>query len=56
MVVAMAVMKEPLGLFSTEPMTGFYRSRYRDVGPEDTGNHSVADTSLPPIPNPLPIR
>jgi uncharacterized protein (DUF2237 family) len=38
----MAVMKKPLGIFSKEPMTGFYRNGYCDVGPEDTGNHSVA--------------
>ncbi|KAG0652007.1 hypothetical protein D0Z07_0927 [Hyphodiscus hymeniophilus] len=37
-------MKKPLGLFSKEPMTGFYRNGYCEVGPEDTGNHSVAAT------------
>jgi uncharacterized protein (DUF2237 family) len=35
-------MKKPLGLFSKEPLTVFYRNGYCDVGPEDTGNHSVA--------------
>lgn len=40
-------MKKPLGLFSNEPMTGFYRNGYCDVGPEDTGNHSVAGTNCP---------
>ncbi|KAI9816951.1 MAG: hypothetical protein M1832_004935 [Thelocarpon impressellum] len=36
------VLSKPLGLFSKSPMTGFYRNGYCDVGPEDTGNHSVA--------------
>ena len=40
-------MKKPLGLFSKEPMTGFYRNGYCEVGPEDTGNHSVAGKSSP---------
>lgn len=30
-------------------MTGFYRNGYCDVGPDDTGNHSVAGTPLPPL-------
>ena len=37
-----AVYKKPLGLFSKSPMTGFYRDGYCRVGPEDSGNHSVA--------------
>jgi uncharacterized protein (DUF2237 family) len=37
-------MKKPLGLFSTDPMTGFYRNGYCDVGPEDHGNHAIAGT------------
>ncbi|KAI9850552.1 MAG: hypothetical protein M1838_005474 [Thelocarpon superellum] len=36
------VLNKPLGLFSTSPMTGFYRNGYCDVGPEDGGNHAVA--------------
>ncbi|TVY31869.1 hypothetical protein LSUB1_G008819 [Lachnellula subtilissima] len=38
-----AVMKKPLGMFSKDPMTGFYRNGLCDVGKEDTGNHSIAD-------------
>ena len=37
-----AVYKKPLGLFSQNPVTGFYRDGYCRVGPEDTGNHAVA--------------
>ncbi|KAI9761319.1 MAG: hypothetical protein M4579_001109 [Chaenotheca gracillima] len=39
------VYQKPLRLFSKGPPTGpvgFYRNGYCDVGPEDTGNHSVA--------------
>src|SRR5450432_2488070 len=35
-------MKRPLYNFSKDPMAGFYRDGYCRVGPEDTGNHSVA--------------
>ncbi|RKF76769.1 hypothetical protein GcM1_224016 [Golovinomyces cichoracearum] len=38
------VLGKPLILWSKEPMTGFYRNGYCQVGPEDTGNHSVAVT------------
>lgn len=41
------VFKKPLGLFSKEPMTGFYRNGSCQVGPEDTGNHSIAGPSCP---------
>ncbi|PMD61591.1 uncharacterized protein K444DRAFT_652262 [Hyaloscypha bicolor E] len=43
------VFKKPLGLFSKEPMTGFYGNGYCDVGPDDTGNHSVAATLTDPF-------
>merc|ERR1711974_449378 len=43
------VFKKPLGLFSKQPMTGFYRNGYCDVGPDDTGNHSVAATLTDPF-------
>lgn len=33
-----------LAQFSTQPLTGFYRDGFCRVGPEDTGNHSVAAT------------
>ena len=36
------VFKKPLALFSTSPMTGFYRDGYCRVGAEDGGNHAVA--------------
>ncbi|MCJ1321998.1 hypothetical protein MMC15_007343 [Xylographa vitiligo] len=36
------VLKKPLGLFSKQPMTGFYRDGYCRTGPEDKGNHAVA--------------
>ncbi|RAL68191.1 hypothetical protein DID88_008898 [Monilinia fructigena] len=36
------VMKKPLGQFGKG--TGFYRNGKCDVGPEDTGNHSIAAT------------
>jgi uncharacterized protein len=42
-------MKKPLYNFSKDPMTGFYRDGYCRVGPDDTGNHSVAGISLFPI-------
>ncbi|KAF8848560.1 hypothetical protein BDZ45DRAFT_753683 [Acephala macrosclerotiorum] len=45
------VMKKPLGFFSKELMTGFYRNGFCDVGPEDTGNHSVATTLTDPFPD-----
>ncbi|CAG8960872.1 hypothetical protein HYFRA_00002409 [Hymenoscyphus fraxineus] len=38
------VFKKPLILFSKDPMTGFYRNGYCDVGPEDKGNHAIAVT------------
>ncbi|KAK4696389.1 uncharacterized protein P7C71_g1512, partial [Lecanoromycetidae sp. Uapishka_2] len=41
----MNVLKKPLALFSKQPMTGFYRDGYCRVGPEDGGNHAVADES-----------
>jgi hypothetical protein len=41
------VMKKPLGLFSKDPMTGFYRNGYCQVGPEDRGNHAIAGISSP---------
>ncbi|KAK2625692.1 hypothetical protein QTJ16_005004 [Diplocarpon rosae] len=43
------VFKKPLGLFSKEPMTGFYRNGYCDVGADDSGNHSVAATLTDPF-------
>ncbi|KAL2063316.1 hypothetical protein VTL71DRAFT_5121 [Oculimacula yallundae] len=43
------VFKKPLGLFSKQPMTGFYRNGYCDVGPDDSGNHSVAATLTDPF-------
>ena len=39
------VFKKPLGLFSKEPTTGFYRDGYCRTGPEDGGNHAVAGES-----------
>lgn len=42
------VLKTPLALFSKEPITGFYRNGYCQVGPEDHGNHAVAGMSLQP--------
>ncbi|KAJ8066250.1 hypothetical protein OCU04_005332 [Sclerotinia nivalis] len=36
------VMHKPLGQFAKR--TGFYRNGQCDVGPEDTGNHSIAAT------------
>ncbi|QSZ37627.1 hypothetical protein DSL72_008726 [Monilinia vaccinii-corymbosi] len=35
-------MRKPLGQFGQG--TGFYRNGQCDVGPEDTGNHSIAAT------------
>lgn len=49
------VMKKPLGFFSKELMTGFYRNGFCDVGPEDTGNHSVASTALPSLSLSIPL-
>ncbi|KAL3422124.1 hypothetical protein PVAG01_06280 [Phlyctema vagabunda] len=43
------VLKKPLGLFSKEPMTGFYRNGYCDVGPDDAANHAVAATLTDPF-------
>ncbi|ORY71369.1 uncharacterized protein BCR38DRAFT_8890 [Pseudomassariella vexata] len=36
------VFKKPLKLFSTQPMTGFYRDGYCRTGASDQGNHAVA--------------
>jgi len=36
------VFKKPLALFSTKPMTGFYRDGYCRSGAADYGNHTVA--------------
>ncbi|MCJ1309654.1 hypothetical protein MMC25_003314 [Agyrium rufum] len=41
-VLALLVFKKPLGLFSKQPMTGFYRDGYCRTGPEDSGNHAIA--------------
>ena len=40
--MTVSVLKKPLGFFSKQPLTGFYRDGYCRVGPEDTGNHAVA--------------
>lgn len=48
------MFKKPLYLFSKEPMTGFYRKGYCDVGEEDGGNHSIAGI-LPSPYSPFPI-
>jgi uncharacterized protein len=37
-----SVFKKPLQLFSTQPMTGFYRDGYCRTGAQDGGNHAVA--------------
>jgi uncharacterized protein (DUF2237 family) len=37
-----AVFKKPLALFSTKPMTGYYRDGYCRSGAADYGNHAVA--------------
>ena len=37
-----SVFKKPLSLFSTKPMTGFYRDGYCRSGASDFGNHAVA--------------
>jgi uncharacterized protein (DUF2237 family) len=47
--LSLAVIKKPLYNFSKDPMTGFYRDGYCRVGPDDTGNHSVAGASSPAI-------
>lgn len=39
-----SVLGQALKLFSTKPMTGYYRDGYCRVGNEDPGNHSVAGT------------
>jgi hypothetical protein len=39
----MTVMRKPLGGFAKN--TGFYRNGSCEVGPEDSGNHSVAGPS-----------
>ncbi|PSR78156.1 hypothetical protein BD289DRAFT_377009 [Coniella lustricola] len=36
------VLRQPLKLFSTQPMTGFYRDGYCRTGAMDPGNHAVA--------------
>ncbi|KAF3766477.1 hypothetical protein M406DRAFT_255174, partial [Cryphonectria parasitica EP155] len=36
------VFRQPLKLFSTQPMTGFYRDGYCRTGTTDFGNHAVA--------------
>lgn len=36
------VLKQPLKLFSTQPMTGFYRDGYCRTSAQDAGNHAVA--------------
>ncbi|KAI1879133.1 hypothetical protein JX265_003310 [Neoarthrinium moseri] len=36
------VLKQPLKLFSTQPMTGFYRDGYCHTSAQDHGNHAVA--------------
>lgn len=38
------VLRKPLTLHSTKPMTGFMRDGYCRVPPSDFGNHSVAGT------------
>ncbi|MGF1474146.1 MAG: DUF2237 family protein [Geminicoccaceae bacterium] len=35
------VLGEPLGVCSTKPMTGFYRTGCCETGPEDAGSHLV---------------
>lgn len=40
------MFKKPLYVFSKDPMTGFYRDGYCNVGPEDTGNHSIAGSLI----------
>lgn len=37
-----AVFKQPLQLFSTQPMTGFYRDGFCRTSASDPGNHAVA--------------
>lgn len=39
------VLRKPLALFSEKPMTGYYRTGSCQVGPDDTGNHSIAGMS-----------
>ncbi|KAK8062905.1 hypothetical protein PG997_015002 [Apiospora hydei] len=39
---ALNVFKKPLKLFSTQPMTGYYRDGYCRTGPDDAGHHGVA--------------
>lgn len=36
------VLKQPLALFSQQPVTGFFRDGYCKTGPADFGNHAVA--------------
>jgi uncharacterized protein len=36
------VLRQPLQLFSKQPMTGFYRDGYCRTGASDFGNHAVA--------------
>jgi len=40
--VVLNVLRKPLTLHSTKPMTGFMRDGYCRVPPSDFGNHSVA--------------
>lgn len=54
--LSFVVMKKPLYNFSKDPMPGFYRDGYCIVGPEDTGNHSVAGASSATIQETLPAE
>ncbi|KAF3023051.1 hypothetical protein E8E14_012419 [Neopestalotiopsis sp. 37M] len=36
------ILKKPLQLFSTQPMTGFYRDGFCRTSIQDQGNHAVA--------------
>lgn len=47
-----SVLGSALKLFSTKPMTGYYRDGYCRVGNEDPGNHSVAGKLYPIFPSP----
>lgn len=39
-----SVLGKPLGLFSKDPPTGFFRNGFCQTGPSDSGNHAVAAT------------
>ncbi|KAF2148352.1 hypothetical protein K461DRAFT_233082 [Myriangium duriaei CBS 260.36] len=39
---SMSVLRKPLAIHSTSPMTGFLRNGYCDVPAADMGNHAVA--------------